>query len=212
MKREKPVEVSRRALQNTDQGVEPDSTRQSPGAQLASFPFDSAVTRPTWPELLLTYVHSDSFPVTGRPATRFLDGIPIIEQALKEGKERILAAMESYADSVPGYSVFSGAHVRELYAVQLSKIWRLFQRVLAQDKSLSFDINDVLACARLNLGECVERFAHVNDISPKEAAAIIDRILNGVVPVRVNRPSIRKLSPEAALLQAGRIREKEDQP
>jgi hypothetical protein len=74
-----------------------------------------------------------------------------------------------------------------------------------------FTLDDILSCGRLNLGECVERFARVNDISPKEAATIIDRILNGLAPVRVNRPSIRKLSPEAALLQAGRIREKESQ-
>jgi hypothetical protein len=69
-----------------------------------------------------------------------------------------------------------------------------------------------LKVARLNLGECVERFAITNGISPKESAEILDRILNGLIPIRINRPSIRKLTSEAALLQAERIREKEELP
>jgi hypothetical protein len=210
MKNEKTVRANRLALQGTDKSVEPDSNKQSPGTQLASFRFDAGVTRSTWPESLLTYVRSDSFPVTGRAAAQFLEGIPIIEEAIKIAKEKLLEAMESEADSVPGFSVFPGAHVRELYLVQLSKIWRLFKQAIAQDQSLSFDISDILACGRLNLGECVERFARVNEISSKEAAAIIDRILNGLIPVRVNRPSIRKLSPTAALLQIARLGEKKE--
>jgi hypothetical protein len=160
---------------------------------------------------ILAFARSDALPLRGCAAARLLEGISIIEEANKIIKERLLESMESAADSVPGFSAFPGAHVRELYSVQLSKIWRLFKRATANDRSLVFNIDDILACGRLNLGECVARFAHVNEISPEEAAAIIDRILNGLVPVRVNRPSIRKLNPEAALQQANRIRQEKEE-
>jgi hypothetical protein len=208
VKNEKPV--GRRALQNTGKTVESDSTEQNPGTQLTSFRFDAAVTHPTWPESYLAYVQSDQFQVSGPAAAHWLDSVPIQERAIKIGKERILEAMGEESDLVPGYQYMGGAHVREVYSVPVSRIWQVIKRALAMDESLRFSLSDLLAVSRLNLGEAVERFAVVNGISPKEAAEILDRILNGLIPIRVNKPSIHKLSPEAALLQAERIREKEE--
>jgi hypothetical protein len=211
MKIEKPVEAKRRAL-HTDQSVESDFTRQSPGTQLTSFPFDSAVIRPTWAESYLTYVQSDQFPVSGPTAARWLDSVPILERANQIGKQKIVEALAKGSDDVPGYQYAAGAHVREVYSVPVSRIWQVIKRALAIDESVRFSLSDLLAVSRLNLGEAVERFAVVNGISPKEAAEILDRILNGLIPIRVNKPSISKLTSEAALLQAERIREKEEQP
>ena len=200
MKKEKPVGLKRRALPSTVKRVEPESRELEPGTQLASFRFDAGVTRPTWPESYLAYVQSDQFQVSGPSAARWLNGVPIIEEANKIGKQRILEALAEGSDDVPGYHYAAGAHVREIYSVPVSRIWQVVKRALANDESLRFSLSDLLAVSRLNLGEAVECFAVVNGISPKEAAEILDRFLNGLVPIRVNKPSIRKLSPEVALL------------
>jgi hypothetical protein len=194
-----------------DEPINPqEDSPEAAGTQLASFKYDPAVAQPTWPESFLTFVGSNAFPLSGPPAARWLDGCQVLEKGIKLGGERITEAAGESRDSVPGYEYRAGSHVREFYAVPVSRIWQVIKRSLALDESLRFSVRDMLAVSRLNLGECVERFALVNGISPREAADILDRILNGLVPLRVNRPSIHKLGAEAALAQAARISEEKE--
>jgi hypothetical protein len=152
-------------------------------------------------ESLLEFARGDQLPLAGHKAVYLLDQFKAIREALDLIEARFRESLATNPDALPGWCLAPGAVVRETYRVKALKVWRRLERELGSKVS----VEDLLLCCRLNYGELVLQLADIEDIDSGLAAERLERIFEGLFPLRQNRSSLRKLGRDEAAYQTTRL-------
>jgi hypothetical protein len=173
--------------------------------QQLTFPLLAAATDKPFGQKLLDFAQSDSLPLAGPQAVQLLEQFGAIRKALDLVEARYRKALATNPDCLPGWGLAPGALVRETFRVPALAI-------LDRLNKAGFELPSrlLLKASRINLGELVAALSERLDIEPKEAALRLNRVLDGFLPERRNRPALRRLNQEEANLQALRLQEGEE--
>ena len=144
----------------------------------------------------------------GKPAVALLEQFKAIREALDLIEARLRESVAANPDALPGYGLAPGAQVRETFRVSALKVWLAINRA---PQNLPLNVRDVLSCCRINWAELVQQLAAAEGVEPKLASDQLDQILDGIFPVRTNKPSLRRLNTEEALAQAESLAERSEQ-
>jgi len=122
----------------------------------------------------------------GRPATRLLDSVKILEEICALIRSRMKGLLEENPGAVPHWENRSGASVRELHGSG-SKIQAAFGD--------TFNNEQFIDAGQWSFSRLEKAYREAQSVDEPTAKLAVDRILSeaGLITVRQNQPSLRRL-------------------
>jgi len=111
------------------------------------------------------------------------------------------------SDAIPGLRLAPGAHVRELGDNHALEVWHSFKQARAAGMC-RFSLEDLLAASRVGLTALETKVAETEGIDSARARALVNRILERLISVRQNKPSLKRMTRAEELEQQERLTER----
>ena len=140
----------------------------------------------------MTKLQLSALPTGGERAAKLLDEVEILAGLLKEIKKFYAAKFEDPTYTIPGYQMVPGATVREVVD------WDAARARLAE----YLDVKELKSAADYRLGELEKALGKVLKLKAPQAKEKMNQILNGLVEIKQNAASLKRVKGEPRLANA----------